>query len=111
MFLLPLLPLPILFYCIKRAGVYFGLWAWLETSFATGMDVISQWCYERHDALVPVPIRGLYRVIHKVNSFIKTGIKDSIDTVSSCVVIFGLIIFVTCASVFIVFQVSFTSKN
>mgnify|MGYP005983690431 FL=1 len=69
------------------------------------MLAINDWCNERHDALVPVPIRGLYRVVHKINTFLKTSVKESIDTVASCVVILGLIIFLTCASIFIAVQV------
>ncbi|RZC33168.1 transmembrane protein 245 [Asbolus verrucosus] len=103
--LLPLLPLPILLYCIKHAGKYFGLWKWLYERLKNALVAANNWCNERHDALVPVPIRGLYRVTHKINVFLKTSIKESIDTVASCVVIFGLIIFVTCASIFIVFQI------
>lgn len=107
MFLVPLLPLPILLYCIKHVGQYFGLWSWLYERLKNGMCAVNNWCNERHDALVPVPIRGLYRVIHKVNIFLKTSIKESIDTVASCVVIFGLIIFLTCASIFIAVQVRY----
>lgn len=60
---------------------------------------------ERYDALVPIPIRGLCRITVKANTALKNGIKDSIDTVASCVVIFGLIIFVVCGSIFIAIQV------
>ncbi|EFA06639.1 transmembrane protein 245 [Tribolium castaneum] len=103
--LLPLLPLPILLYCLKHAGKYFGVWNWLYDKLKIAILAVSNWCCERHDALVPVPIRGLYRVVHKINIFLKTSIRESIDTVASCVVIFGLIIFVTCASVFIAIQI------
>ncbi|KAJ8945745.1 hypothetical protein NQ318_012067 [Aromia moschata] len=103
--LLPLLPVPILFYIVKHLGLYLGLWSYLYEKMSNVVDVISDWCQERHDALVPVPIRGLYRVVHKINTILKTGIKDSIDTVASCVVIFGLIVFLICASIFIVLQI------
>nr|CAI5868777.1 unnamed protein product [Callosobruchus analis] len=72
------------------------------------MDIfhtVKAWCEERHDALVPVPIRGLYRVIHRTNTVLKMSINDSIDTVASCVVIFGLIVFLICASIFIALQI------
>lgn len=103
--LLPLLPVPILFYIIKHIGFYLGLWSYLYEKFHDVFKVLSAWCEQRHDALVPVPIRGLYRVVHKVNTTLKTGVKDSIDTVASCVVIFGLIVFLICASIFIALQV------
>ncbi|GJQ76642.1 hypothetical protein Trydic_g15502 [Trypoxylus dichotomus] len=59
----------------------------------------------RYDALVPIHVRGLYKVTYNINYKVKQGIKESIDTVSSCVVIFGLIVFVICASIFIAIQI------
>ncbi|CAH1105803.1 unnamed protein product [Psylliodes chrysocephalus] len=103
--LLLLLPAPILFFLIKHLGNYIGLWSYLYDKGCDIFDIVTHWCHERHDALVPVPIRGLYHIIHKVNSFLKTGVQDSIDTVASCVVIFGLIVFLICASVFIAIQI------
>lgn len=103
--LLPLLPVPILFYIIKHIGAYLGLWSYLYERFQGIFKIFSAWCEQRHDALVPVPIRGIYRIIHKVNMTLKTGVKDSIDTVASCVVIFGLIVFLICTSIFIALQV------
>ncbi|KAL3286205.1 hypothetical protein HHI36_000716 [Cryptolaemus montrouzieri] len=103
--LLPLLPLPILFYTFKHIGLYLGIWQCIYAQFCSILTMSQEWFDERHDALVPIPIRGLYHVIHKVNTSIKTIIKDSIDTVSSCVVILGLIVFLFCASVFIVIQI------
>ncbi|XP_057672498.1 transmembrane protein 245 [Diorhabda carinulata] len=104
MFLL-LLPFPILYYIIKHLGYYIGLWSYLYEKVCDIFEKIASWCHERHDALVPVPIRGLYNIIHKLNSFLKNAVKNGIDTVASCVVIFGLIIFLICTSVFIAFQI------
>lgn len=104
--LLPLLPLPILYYIIKHTGVYLGLWSYLSDKLSMLFDNVCEWCMDRHDALVPVPIRGLYKVMHKINATIKSSIKDSIDTVASCVVIFGLIVFLICASIFTALQVN-----
>lgn len=104
--LLPLLPLPILYYIIKHTGVYLGLWSYLSDKLSMLLDNVCEWCMDRHDALVPVPIRGLYKVMHKINATIKNSIKDSIDTVASCVVIFGLIVFLICASIFTALQVN-----
>lgn len=104
MFLL-LLPFPILYYIIKHLGNYIGLWSYLYEKSCDIFEKIASWCHERHDALVPVPIRGLYNIIHKLNSFLKNAVKSGIDTVASCVVIFSLIIFLICTSVFIAFQI------
>ncbi|CAG9764914.1 unnamed protein product [Ceutorhynchus assimilis] len=103
--LLPLLPIPIAYYIIKHVGIYLGVWSYVFDKFCTFFDDVSDWCVERHDALVPVPIRGIYKVIHKFNSFSKGCIKGSIDTVASVVVIFGLIVFLICASIFTALQI------
>lgn len=104
--MLPILIIPILIYTVKHLGVYLGLWNWLYGYFVKILEGISNWCIERYDALVPVPVRGLYKVVYKVNEHVRVNLKDSIDTVASCVVILGLLIFVLCASIFIAIQVS-----
>lgn len=109
MVLLPLLPILILFYVFKHLGIYFGLWGYLYAKTRSIFEAIAFWCEERHDALVPVPIRGLYHIVHKINQLIESAVKGSMDTVASCVVIFGLIVFLICASVFIAFQVCTTA--
>lgn len=104
--LLPLLPVLILYYGIKHVGIYLGLWSYLYDKCKGAFEAVESWCQQRHDALVPVPIRGLYHIAHKINQLLESAVKGSMDTVASCVVIFGLIVFLICASVFIAFQVS-----
>lgn len=105
--LLPLLPLPIIIYILKHFGIYLGLWQWIGTQFTTLGNTIYDWCAARYDALIPVPIRGLYKISLKINRCVKDGVRNSIDTVSSVVVILGLIVFMICASVFFAIQVKF----
>lgn len=105
MILLPLLPILILYYAIKHLGIYLGLWSYFHDKGKYTFETVEFWCKERHDALVPVPIRGLYHIVFKVNQLLEMAIKGSMDTVASCVVIMGLIVFLICASVFIAFQV------
>ncbi|XP_060526969.1 transmembrane protein 245 [Cylas formicarius] len=102
---LPLLLIPILYYVAKHFGIYLGVWMYLSDKFSCLVQVISDWCDERHDALVPVPVRGLYKVVEKVNATVKSSLKSSIDTVASCVVMFGIIVFVISASIFIFIQI------
>lgn len=104
--LLPLLPLPIIIYIMKHFGIYLGLWQWIGTQFTTLGNTVYDWCAARYDALVPVPIRGLYKISLKMNRCVKDGVRNSIDTVSSVVVILGLIVFMICASVFFAIQVN-----
>lgn len=105
MILLPILPIPIFIYVVKHIGLYLGVWNILGEYWVKIRQSVSHWCSERSDALVPLPVRGIYKVTKSVNVTIKKSTKESIDTVASCVVISALIIFVICASIFFVFQV------
>lgn len=107
--LLPILPIPIIIYIVKHFGIYLGVWQWLYGYWKQFSSIFAIWFNDRYDALVPIHIRGLCKVTYNVNYKFKQAIKESIDTVSSCVVIFGLIIFVICASIFIAIQVSTNS--
>lgn len=108
--LLPIIPIPILIYVIKHLGIYMGFWSIIQTYWNKFSSIILNWCSDRYDAIIPVPIRGLCRITVKTNGALKNGIRDSFDTVASCVVIFGLIIFVICGSIFIAVQVSSYSQ-
>lgn len=105
LFLLPILPIPIIIYIVKRLGTYLSVWCWCSTYWEKLTNAIYEWCVTRQNALISPHVRGLYKLTRSINARWKQIVKESIDTVSSCVVIFGLIIFVVCASVFIVFQV------
>ncbi|KAK9746388.1 hypothetical protein QE152_g6196 [Popillia japonica] len=83
----------------------YGVWQWLYGYWKQFSSIFAIWFNDRYDALVPIHIRGLCKVTYNVNYKFKQAIKESIDTVSSCVVIFGLIIFVICASIFIAIQI------
>lgn len=106
--LLPILPIPIIIYIVKHLGIYLGVWQWIFNYWIKILDIFNRWFDDRYNALVPIHIRGLCKITYDINYKLKQGIKGSIDTVSSCVVIFGLIIFVICATIFLAIQVSFT---
>ncbi|KAF5273133.1 hypothetical protein FQA39_LY07623 [Lamprigera yunnana] len=103
--LLPILVIPILIYVMKHCGIYLGVWNLLYGYWSKLYDHCQDWFFERYDAFIPIPIRGLLKFMHKINSNIKHSLRESVDTVVSCVVILGLLIFVLCASVFIAIQI------
>ncbi|XP_044728821.1 transmembrane protein 245 [Chrysoperla carnea] len=104
-FFLALLPIPILIYIIKRTGYYFNVWAYLNSQISNFYTSIYEWCVPRFDALVPLYVRGIYKIFCKLNALFEATLRDSIDTVASTVVIFGLIVFLTLSSIFIFIQV------
>ncbi|XP_015586953.1 transmembrane protein 245 isoform X2 [Cephus cinctus] len=100
-----MLSIPIIYYIVKQIGCYFGFWKTIRTQCQSLVDVIRLWCKERHQALIPVNVRGLYKVCMIVDRKITIGLKGSVDAVATITVILGLLVFVTCASIFITIQV------
>lgn len=61
----------------------------------------------RQSALIPAHIRGIGKIMSICNSRFSEIAYDSVDTVSSCIVICGLIFFLTVATIFICIQVNY----
>lgn len=78
--------------------------------FSAFKTVIYDWIDARADTLIPLFIRGNWKIICKMNAQVESLLRNSIDSVASVVVILGLILFVILGSVFMFFQVRNTSK-
>ncbi|CAL7949983.1 unnamed protein product [Xylocopa violacea] len=100
-----ILIVPIAFYIVKQLGNYFGLWKMIENQWNVMIEIIRTWCIERHQALLPVNVRGLYKVVIIVDEKLTKALKASVDSVVTIAVIFGLLVFTACASIFITIQV------
>jgi len=100
-----ILIIPLVYYIAKQLGHYFGFWAIIYRQYNSMMQASKTWCLERHQALLPSNIRGLYKVSIIIDEKLRNVLKGSIDAVATTAVIFGLIIFTTCASIFITIQV------
>ncbi|XP_031833706.2 transmembrane protein 245 isoform X1 [Nomia melanderi] len=100
-----ILIIPTVFYIIKQLGNYFGLWKMLANQYNIIIQVIMTWCMQRHQALLPANIRGLYKIIIIIDEKLTKALKASVDTVATAAVIFGLLVFTICASIFITIQV------
>ncbi|CAB0028639.1 unnamed protein product, partial [Trichogramma brassicae] len=59
----------------------------------------------RESALVPAHIRGVGKMMSICNNSMREMCYSSVDTVSSCFVIIGLILFLTVAIIFICIQI------
>lgn len=103
-----ILMVPTAFYIIKQFGKYFGLWKMIQSQCNIFMEIIKTWCIERHQALLPANVRGLYKVGIIIDKKLTQALKVSVDTVATIAVILGLVIFTTCATIFITIQVLHT---
>ncbi|XP_029170796.1 transmembrane protein 245 isoform X1 [Nylanderia fulva] len=100
-----ILVIPLVYYVVKQLGGYFGFWETIRRHCDSTIQGIKSWCLERHQALIPSNIRGLYKVSIIVDEKLRNVLKASVNAVATTSVIFGLIIFTTCASIFITIQV------
>lgn len=100
-----ILVIPIAYYFIKQLGNYFGLWTIIQGRIQGVVDNVKNWCGERLDGLLPVHVRGLYKVIIIVDQKLTTILKGSVDSVATVAVILGLLVFTICATIFITMQV------
>lgn len=103
--ILQILTLPIVYYVLKQIGRYFGFWATIVGKIEKILDILKNWSNERHQALVPAAARGLYKVYFIVDRKLTAALRGSVDAVATIAVIFGLLIFTFCSSVFITIQV------
>lgn len=104
-----ILVIPIAYYYLKQLYTYFGIGKIILDQYNRLVASTKFWFEERHQALVPVPIRGLYKVSIIFDQKITEILKDSVDAVATTAVIFGLLIFVICSSIFITFQVRYST--
>lgn len=100
-----ILVIPLVYYVVKQVGGYFGFWEMIRRRCNSMMRVAKSWCLERHQALIPSNIRGLYKVSIIVDEKLRNVLKASVNAVATTSVILGLIVFTTCASIFITIQV------
>lgn len=100
-----ILVIPLVYYAVKQLGSYFGFWEMILGYCDSTIRMLKLWCMERHQALVPSNIRGLYKVSIIVDEKLRNILKSSINAVATTSVILGLIVFTTCASIFITIQV------
>ncbi|XP_014205966.1 transmembrane protein 245 isoform X2 [Copidosoma floridanum] len=100
-----ILIVPLAYYYLKKLNSYFGIGNMISNQFLSMTNPITSWCQERHQALIPVSIKGLYNVSIIVDQKVTHTLKGSVDAMSTTAVIVALIIFVICTMIFITVQV------
>ncbi|KYN15156.1 Transmembrane protein C9orf5 [Trachymyrmex cornetzi] len=100
-----ILVIPLVYYIVKKLGSYFGFWKMILGHCNSMIEMLISWCMDRHQALVPSNIRGLYKISVIVDEKLRNILKNSVNAVATTSVILGLIVFATCASIFIMIQI------
>ncbi|XP_068618857.1 transmembrane protein 245 [Battus philenor] len=103
--LLPVMLFFLAIHFIKWMLNFFGVWLFFENYYNNIMANIKDWWGNRQSALIPAHIRGVGKMLSICNRSLTDMAYSSVDTVSSCIVIIGLIFFVTVAVIFVCIQI------
>lgn len=103
--LLHLLLIPAVYIGIKYSAVKFGVLDFLKAKFLNSWDICKERIEERKDALVPVPLRGLGKLLMQGDQKIISVLEGSIDTFTSIAAILAVLIFTFIGTIFIAIQI------
>ncbi|KAK0182480.1 hypothetical protein PV327_000619 [Microctonus hyperodae] len=103
--ILMILTVPVVWYITKQMSRYFGFWETIKNHVKSLMNFFKIWYHERQQALVPAHVRGLYKIYIIVDGKMREILKGSVDAVATIAVIFALLIFTFCATIFIMVQI------
>lgn len=102
-----ILIIPIAYYYLKQLYIYFGIGKIILDQYNKLIASMKFWCLERQQALLPVSVKGVFKVSIIVDQKMTQILKESVDAVATTAVIVGLLVFVLCSSIFITFQVRY----
>ncbi|XP_022249088.1 transmembrane protein 245-like [Limulus polyphemus] len=105
LWLLNLLPLPVIYLAVKKLGCHFGLFNFIKENISAGWEVGMRWCQSRKEALVPAPIRGLAKMLARGDRKVIDILEDSIDTFTSTSVILFVLILTSIGTIFLSVQI------
>lgn len=103
--ILTFLIIPIVWYIIKQTSRSFGLSNIIKNQLKPMLEYVKNWYDKRQDAILPIHIRGIYKLYIIIDKKLRDVLKGSVDAVATIIVIFCLIIFLFCSSIFIIIQI------
>ncbi|CAM9419583.1 unnamed protein product [Lampetra planeri] len=113
LWLLQLLPIPVLLWVLKKVVVSFGVWDFVVSHVSRWWQFLSCHLRERQDALLPRPVRALCRVIldidrklwHYGNDKLQEWLESSVDTLISVLIVLVLVLGALLLGVFLTVKV------
>ncbi|KAF8789876.1 Transmembrane protein 245 like protein [Argiope bruennichi] len=105
MWLCYLLLIPCMYMGIKRAVVKFGVWSFMKEKSQSIRESCQGIFEQRKDALIPAPLRGLWKLLTVGDKKFLELLDGSIDTFTSMMAIFAVFFFAVIGTIFLCVQI------
>ncbi|XP_014885552.1 transmembrane protein 245 isoform X4 [Poecilia latipinna] len=89
--ILQLLPIPVAVWVLKKLMVRFGVKSFAERTLSLWWTVLEKFVWEREEALLPGPIKGLAQFLLRVDTKMIVWLERSLDKIISIFIIFLLV--------------------
>ncbi|KAG8180782.1 hypothetical protein JTE90_023749 [Oedothorax gibbosus] len=105
MWLCYLLLIPCMYMGIKHAVIRFGVWGFVKEKFWNLWESSRGTFEQRKDALIPAPVRGLWKLLTVGDKKSLELLDSSIDTFTSMMAIFAVFFFAVIGTIFLCVQI------
>ncbi|GIY36834.1 hypothetical protein CDAR_416361 [Caerostris darwini] len=105
MWLCYLMLIPCMYMGAKRAVVKFGVWSFIKEKCWNIVESCRGTFDQRKDALIPAPLRGLWKLLTVGDKKFLELLEGSIDTFTSMMAIFAVFFFAVIGTIFLCVQI------
>ncbi|XP_068209086.1 transmembrane protein 245-like isoform X2 [Palaemon carinicauda] len=109
-YLLPLLPLAMLYYLIKKLASRYLSWgvksgSAVSSAASSACDSLVTWADVRRSALFPPPIKGVVKLFVRSDHHLVLVFSSTVDAIVTLLLILAVIVFAVTASIFLAVQI------